>query len=455
MKKEKSILMFVIVLLVCVSMVSAGESEATRLLKARTYELREDVIKVCDDVYCAVGYSPANVSMIVGTDGIIIVDAGMTVNHAARILAEFRKITDKPIKAVILTHDHGDHTGGLSEFLKDGSPQVWVRSNYGKESSSFKQVGLTFNAIRGARQGGFKLPSEKRINNGIAPAMYPKRKGNVFYPEGSDKAGPTHTFSEDRKTMKIAGVEMELVAATGETYDHLYVWLPEKHVLFSGDNFYQSWPNLYTIRGTQYRDIRVWAESNDKMLKENADILIPGHTRPIIGKESVATVLTDYRDAINFIFDTTIEGMNKGLTPDELVDYVQLPKRFTEKDYLRPYYGHPEWAVRAVFTAHFGWFDGNPTNLFSLSVREEAQRMAELVGGREILLNKTKSALARKDYQWTAQLADYLIALNPDAPEPKFIKAQALEGLGENLLTATGRNYYLTVAQELRQAAGQ
>ncbi|WP_205847978.1 alkyl sulfatase dimerization domain-containing protein [Anaerohalosphaera lusitana] len=189
------------------------------------------------------------------------------------------------------------------------------------------------------------------------------------------------------------------------------------------------------------------------MIKEKPEYLVGGHTRPIIGGEKIIEVMTNYRDAIRFVFDKTIEGMNKGMTPDELVDYARLPDRLAEKDYLREYYGNVEWAVRQIFNAHLGWFDGNPTNLFSLSPRQEAIRMAKLAGGEAELLQQAQRAVKSKDNQWAAQLADHLIALNPDASEPKLIKAEALEALAENLLTATGRNYYLTAAQELRKQA--
>lgn len=223
------------------------------------------------------------------------------------------------------------------------------------------------------------------------------------------------------------GVQMELVAANGETSDALYVWLPGKRVLFAGDNFYKSWPNLYAIRGTMYRDVREWTNSVDKMLKEEPDYLVPGHTRPILDKEKIKEVLTNYRDAIRFVFNKTIEGMNKGLTPDELVNYVKLPPHLIEKDYLREYYGNVQWAVRQIFNAYLGWFNGNPTNLFSLSPPEEAQRIADLVGGENALLQRTKDAAKAGDHQWAAQLADYLIALNPKVSEPKKIKAQAVK----------------------------
>jgi uncharacterized sulfatase len=338
-------------------------------------------------------------------------------------------------------------------FVGNHNPQVWARASYGAENSAFKSAGLTIQNVRGARQGGFMLPPEKRINNGIAKAYYPKRGGEVFGDAGSQQVHPTQTFSEPRKELEISGVKIELVAVSGETEDALYVWLPEMKVLFSGDNFYKSWPNAYAIRGTPYRDIRSWADADDKMLKEGAEVLVPGHTRPISGKAAVRKALRTYRDAIRFVFDRTIEGMNKGLTPDELIAYVKLPARFEDNDYLGEYYGNVEWAVRAIFDGYLGWFDGNPSNLFPLPPRDLAQRIAALAGGDSVVLEQARNALRDGDAQWAAQLCDYLLALSPDAVEPRLLKADALEDLAEGLLTATGRNYYLSVAQELRTAS--
>jgi len=433
---------------------TAGETEATKRLKARTAEFRRGVIQVTDGVHTAIGYSVSAVSMIVGPDGVVIVDTGMDTVSAKAVLADFRKITDKPIRAVIITHSHGDHTGGLPVFTAQGRPQVWARANFGAESRAFQTAGLTFQKVRGARQGGFLLPPTKRINNGVAKAYWPQRGGDVF--EAKADVKPTHTVDRTRTRIRLAGLDLDLVPTSGETYDHLYVWFPAKRVVFSGDNFYKSWPNLYPIRGAPYRDVLAWADVNDRMLKEGPHFLVGGHTRPILGKAKVTEVLTNYRDAIRFVFHKTVEGMNKGLTPDELVGYVRLPDRFVDRDYLGEYYGNVEWAVRSIFAGYLGWFDGNPTNLFSLPPKARAERMAGLAGGKDKLLRRAREALAGGDYQWTAELADHLIALDPKSPEPKRIKTDALEKLAESLLTATGRNYYLTVAQQLRaQASGR
>lgn len=441
----------IILLITAIAGDALAETPETALLKKRTEEFRKDVVQVADNVYTFTGHSVQPVSMIVGKDGLVVIDTGLDTISAKAVLVEMRKVTALPIKAIILTHGHGDHTGGLPVFAGEGSPDIWARNNLGAENHAFEHAGLSINKKRGARQGGFLLPPEKRINNGVAQAYYPKRGGAVFSEDKSLK--PTHLLKKERKNITVAGIELDLVPVNGETEDALYVWHPEKRVLFSGDNFYKSWPNLYAIRGSAYRDVQAWADSVDMMLKENPDKLVPGHTRPITDKALVIEMLANYRDSIRFVFDKTIEGMNKGMTPDELVDFVKLPQKYADKDYLREYYGNIEWSVRSIFAGVLGWFDGNPTTLFSLPPADEAAKMADLAGGVDKLTAKAKQALSNGEAQWCAQLCDHLIALNPDSKEARLLKADALEKLAENRLTATARNYYLTVAQELRKVA--
>lgn len=430
----------------------SAESPATALLKNRNEEFNKDILKLTDRVYTAVGYSVSPISMIVGDQGVIIVDTGIHADHSRQVLEEFRKITAKPVNAIIYTHGHGDHTLGATTFVADGSKvQIYASHNYGIEARNNLEAGLNFQKRRGIRQSGFLLPKDKRINNGVAKAVWLKKQ--AFGANVSNTTSPNN-FITETVTKTIEGVKIEFSINPGETKDQLMLWLPDEKAVFAGDNFYKSWPNLYAIRGTAYRDVKDWAQSIARVRSKNADVLVGGHTRPIIGRANVEEVLSNYEKAIRFVFDKTIEGMNKGLTPDELVNYVQLPDDLAQLDYLKPYYGHPDWAVRSIYSGYLGWFDGNPTNLFPMSPTAEAENIAKLSGGIQNL-QKVAARSLNENPQWAAQICDWILVLEPENADAKRLKANALELLGDRLLTATGRNYYFTTAQELRASIAE
>ena len=429
----------------------AADSDATRLLKSRTAEFDKDIIRVSESVYTAVGYGVSTVSMIVGSQGVVIVDTGISVESGKQIREDFRAIADVPVKAIIFTHGHPDHIKGAPAFVDSPDVQVWAREGVGHEAQTLDSVGIKIQKQRGAMQAGFLLSPQQRINNGVAKAYWPNRKGGIF--ADASRVVPTHLLDGDRKTLSIAGIELDLVAATGETHDGLYVWFEKESVAFAGDNFYKSWPNLYAIRGTPYRDISGWANVIDDILQERPAVVVGGHTRPVIGEKVVNETLRNFRDAIRFLLNKTVEGINKGMTPNQLVEYVVLPDKYQNLDYLRPYYGNPKWAIRAIFTGYLGWFDGNATSLFPLSDKQEATRLAKMAGGLEALLDSANTALIEEDFQWAAQLCDHVLAIEPDNKVAKLRKADALTALAGEILTATARNYYLSSAIKLRKQA--
>ena len=437
---------------------SAQQSAATQRLLERNEMFEPAIIDVAENVYTAIGYQVSANTMIVGDDGVIIIDPGQRVAGAEEVRAGFERITDKPVRAIVYTHGHGDHTNGSPAFYDpDAGIEVWARSNYGSETNRVAVAGLEGGA-RPSNTQGFDLLPEQKIGVGVAipPERLPASTNNT---DGVARmriptpraVAPTHAFSEDRVMLEIAGVTLELVAAPGETVDQLYVWLPEQRVVFAGDNFYQSWPNVYPLRGTARRSIRDWISSIDSMIREDPLHLVGGHTAPMLG--NAVEVLTNYRDAMQWVLDRTIEGAKQYMTPDELVDYAALPEHLAELDYLADYYGSVWGTVRDIYAQDLGWFDGDPLNLHRESPLRQSQRMADLVGGVDVLMAKAQEAMAADDPLGAAQLAQHAIRLRPDDPEPKLLMADALDIIGERTFNAPARNYTLSSANRYRQQA--
>ena len=436
------------------------QTAETHQLIARNKEFRKEIIQLAPNVYTASGYDASNISMIIGEDGVILIDAGKFPSNSAEVYTAFRKITDLPITGIVFTHGHGDHTQGVPAFLKDNNPEIWAAESFGRENEFPAKAGLK--NPRGHRQNGMTLAPEIRINNGVAPMVYPGGKfvGGSAQAKAAksqyvpfDKNIITNFVSEPKQTIEISGIELVLERTYGETNDHLLIYYPEHEIIFPGDQFYKSFPNLYAIRGTEYRDVQQWADALNTILRYDAKAMAQGHTRPVVGKENVKKHVTAMRDAIQYTFDKTIEGMNMGMTPDELVAYAALPAHLANDPNLVQYYGRQEWAIRNIFNGYLGWFDGNATSLSPLSPRVEAEKFAQAVGGIEQLEKLARKAMEQGDYQWCAELSDRLIALSPEQKEYKLIKADALNKLADHNETATARNYYNTCAQELREAA--
>ena len=357
-------------------------------LTEQSAEFKKEVIKVTDGVYVAVGFGLANSILLEGDNGVVIVDTMESAEAAADVKAAFDLTTNKPVKAIIYTHNHADHVFGTKVMAGGHNPDV-----YSHESTRY-YLDRVVNVIRptifrrSMRQFGSLLPEGGVINAGIGPRLRLNKSSTIAL------VIPTKTFSGECLDLQIAGLQLRLFHAPGETNDQIFIWMPDKKVLLPADNFYKAFPNLYAIRGTPYRDVTKWVSSLDKMRALQPEYLVPSHSRPLKGAVNIYAALTNYRDAIQFVHDQTIRGRNQGLTPDELVETVKLPPHLASSPYLQEFYGTVPWSVRSVFSGNLGWFDGNPTNLFPLPPVERAKRMAELAGGQQALLDVTADKVA-------------------------------------------------------------
>ena len=394
-------------------------------------------------IHFAIGFGIANSIMVEGENGNIIIDAADSVYEAEQIYSLFSEKNDNPIKAIIYTHNHGDHTFGAAYYLKSQNEKPQIIAHEDTDYYVQRIMGILNPIItsRSTRMFGTSLPEKDLINVGIGPNLSVSKS-----PTGYVK--PDTTFSDTLK-LNIEGIELELYHAPGETNDQIFIWLPKHKALMPGDNIYKTFPNLYTIRGTTHRDVKGWIDSIDHMKTFQPEYLFPSHTKPIIGKETIQDALNIYRDAIQYIHDQTIRLMNQGLYPDEIADIVKLPKEIADSPYLYEFYGTVRWSVKSIFNGYLGWFSGNPAELDPLSRKEKASRISDLAGGSDMLLEQLHLAVKEKNMQWALELSDYLISLDLFTDEVKELRIEALIYEGSRSSNPNKRNYFLTSALEL------
>lgn len=412
---------------------------------AQQEQFPRGIVEAAPGVHVAIGFGLANSAMIVGDGGVVIVDTMESAEAAAPVKEAFRRINPLPVKAIVFTHNHADHIFGAATMAGDDRPEVLAHGTFQAEVDRIVTATRPIAYKRAMRQFGTALPPAERVHCGVGPALLSDANSTPA------PLNPTRTFDGDQLELTIAGIRLVLVHLPGETPDTIGVWLPDRRVLLSGDDYYHSFPNLYTIRGTTNRDVMTWVASLDRMRALEPEVLIPMHTLPVKGAAEIRARLTDYRDAIQYVHDQTVRAMNDGKQPDEIVEMLRLPQELAAKPWLAERYGRIDWSVRGIFDGYMGWFGGDAADLSPLARKDRAVRIAKLAGGSEKLRDAAGQALKQGDARWTLELCGHLAALGEFTGDAATMRASALRILASGESSANGRNYYLTQALETEE----
>jgi alkyl sulfatase BDS1-like metallo-beta-lactamase superfamily hydrolase len=414
--------------------------------------LNHGLFKVTDGVYQVRGFDISNVTFIEGERGYVVIDPLTTAEPAAAALALMRKHRgDKPVTAVIYTHSHVDHYGGVLGVLSEADVAAGARiiAPEGFLLEAVSENVLLGNAMnrRATYMYGALLPRGPRghVDAGLGKAVSLGQPSLV---------APTESVSRTGTRLTIDGVEAVFQVTPGtEAPAEMNFFFPRLKALCMAENCTCNLHNLYTPRGAQVRDAKAWSFYIDEalaMFAGESEVLFASHHWPRWGQDAARHFLKTQRDAYKFIHDQTLRLANHGLTPKEIAEELALPPTLAAEWHVRDYYGTLNHNAKAVYQRYVGWFDGNPANLHPLPPVEAATRYVDLAGGAEPLLAKARAAFEAGDYRWVAEVVNHLVFADPGNAAARALQADALEQLGYQAESGPWRAFYLTGAQELR-----
>ena len=410
------------------------------------------LFKVTDGIYQLRGFDLANITLIEGKTGWIVVDALTSRESSAAAMAFARQhLGNKPVTALVFSHSHIDHFGGALGVL---TPQeVAERKVPVIAPAGFMEEATSENVMVGTAMG-------RRSIYQFGRDLERSAKGNVDTGLGKNVVygtfgilPPTQLITKPTEELTLDGVHFVFHNVPGaEAPAELTFFIPEKKAYGGAENLAQTMHNLLPVRGAKVRDALRWSEYMDQALEQTAgtEVYFGQHNWPIWGNAHIQDFIKAHRDVYKYTHDQTVRLINAGYTRNEIADKIKLPKSLEDHFGARGYYGDLRHNVRAVYQFYLGAYDGNPANLNPLPPQESAKHYLELLGGADKAVAAAQTAYDKGEYRWAAELLNHAVFGDPSSKAAKELLAKTYDQMGYMSEAATWRNSYLTAAAELR-----
>ena len=410
------------------------------------------LFEVVPGVYQVRNFDLSNITFIESEHGYIVVDPLISCETAAAALALMRQHRgDKPVTAVIYTHSHVDHYGGVRGVLSDADIAAGLRII---APEGFLEAAVSENVLAGNAMG-------RRATYMYGSLLQRGPKGHVDAGLGKTVSlgsvslvPPTESIARTGTRLNIDGVEIVFqVTPDTEAPAEMNFFFPQFGALCMAENCSCHLHNIYTPRGAQVRDAKAWSFYIDEaidLFAADTRVLFASHHWPRWSSDKAAAFLKKQRDLYKYIHDQTLRMANHGLTPLEIAEALTLPPTLASEWYTRGYYGTLNHNAKAVYQRYLGWFDGNPANLHKLPPVEAGRRYVELAGGPDALLQKARTSYEAGEYRWVAEIVNHLVFADPANADARHLQADALEQMGYQAESGPWRGFYLTAAMELR-----
>lgn len=412
------------------------------------------LFEVAPNVWQVRGYDISNITFIAGETGWVVIDP-LTNENTARISLELANehLGARPVTAVIYTHSHIDHFGGVlgvttQAEVDAGKCRVIAPEGFLHETVMENVIAGPAMSRRSNYQFGPLLPASPtgHIDSGLGKSVPIGAPGLI---------APTEDITYTGEELVVDGVRIvfQLTPET-EAPAEMNFFFPDHGWLCMAENCTHTMHNLVPIRGAQVRDALSWSKYINESIElfgSNTSLMFASHHWPRWGNADIVHFLTLQRDLYRWMHDQTMRLANHGYVASEIAEMLTLPEDFLEHSHTRGYYGDLVHNVKAVHQRYLSWYDANPANLHKLPPSDVGKKYVELAGGEAALLQKAREAFERGEYRWVAELLNHLVFANPENVEARHLQADTLEQLGYQAESSTFRNAYLMGAQELRQ----